>query len=549
MSTECHVRSAASEPQHEPIASLRIAGALRSTAMRLVIATLALVGALALGAGVAYAEPTGSEAVAFGKDAEGELGIGFETGVEESPATIVGLSHVAQFAEGFDFSVALLENGTVESWGDNTQGELGDGGARMQRRITPGPVSGLSHVSAVAVAGVHAMALKEGTVWTWGTTQSGEEGNGVSGTEKTSEGEVPTAKYTPVKVEGLSEVVAIAAGGASDYALLSDGEMVAWGENSDGQLGFDNDRNGGGGTECYPEIAKERGVPCSTTPEYVLRGGEHLKGAVSIAAGEESAYAVLSEDKLFDWGNNGKGELGTGEEHTTRYHPAPTEVMHEVEQVGAGNHHVLVIAKGKKIYGFGAAGSGDLIGSGETELCQTTTPCYRSPVEITGFSSPTSVAAGKADSFIIEGGKVYAFGENVFGELGIGSEAEAVSTPTLIKGIGAASRLAASETRSMVLLEEGVSAPAPTLEAIAEVKTLTAKWTFTESEGYKVRACPESGQGLTKEEEKCTPVVTLAGTAHSYTWSELKSKIRYELIIKPLSGGTRHNRHIVGAPL
>jgi alpha-tubulin suppressor-like RCC1 family protein len=539
MPTESHARTATSERGRGLVASSAIAVALRPSTMRLVLGAMALMGALALGSGVARAEP-GGEVVGFGKDSQGELGIGFKTGIEESPATLPSLAHVVQIAEGYNFSLALLSNGKVESWGENNDGQLGDGNKEIEKVIMPTEIPGLSGVTAVAAAGNHGMALKEGKVWTWGVTQSGEEGNGISGTEH-------TAKFSPVEVEGLSEVAAIAAGGASDYALLTSGEIEAWGENNDGQLGFNNDRNGGGGTECYPEFSKEHGVPCSTRPEYVLRSGEHLKGVTALSVGEESAYAILSGGKLYDWGNNGKGELGNGEEKTTGYHAVPTEVMSEVEKVGAGNHHVLVIAKGKKVYGFGTAGSGDLIGSGETELCQSS-PCYRKPTEIAGFSSPSSVAGGKADSFIIEGGKVYAFGENTYGQLGVGSEAEVISTPTLISGIGAATAVAASELRSMVLLEEGVSAPAPTLEAITEVKALTAKWTFTESEGYRVRACPESGQGLTHEEEKCTSLVTLASTVHSYKWSGLKSKIRYELIIKPYAGGSRHNRIIVGTP-
>jgi alpha-tubulin suppressor-like RCC1 family protein len=548
MPTESPVCTPKRERSHRATALLPVAAVLRSPALRLLVAVIALVGALALASGVAYAEP-GGEVVAFGKDGEGELGVGFTTLIEEGPDTMPGLTHVVQIAEGFEFGLALLSNGTVESWGENSMGQLGDGRGRTEKLLTATPISGLSNVSAIAAAGAHGMALKEGTVWTWGNTQSGEEGNGVSGTAETSEEELPTAKFTPVKVEGLSGVAAIAAGGASDYALLSSGEIEAWGENNDGQLGFNNDRNGGGGTECYPEFAKVHGVPCSTKPEYVLKSGEHLKGVAALAVGEESAYATLSGGKLLDWGNDGKGELGTGEEKTTGYHPVPTEIMSEVEQVGPGNHHVLVIAKGKKIYGFGAAGSGDLVGSGETELCQGTTPCYRKPTEITAFGSPSSVTGGKADSFIIEAGKVYAFGENAYGELGVGSEEEVISTPTLVKGIGAVTSVSASEVRTMALLEEGVSAPALTLEAIAEVEALTAKWTFTEAEGYKVRACPESGQGLTPEEEKCTSLVSLSSSTYSYKWNGLKPGIRYELIIKPHSGGSRHDRHIIGTPL
>jgi alpha-tubulin suppressor-like RCC1 family protein len=109
------------------------------------------------------------------------------------------------------------------------KGELGRGTVDYVVHQTPAKVPGLSNVVAVAGGYRSVYALKsDGTVWAWGTNHRGQLGNGKKSTSTISK---------PAKVSGLSKVVAIGAAKYSAYAVKSDGTVWAWGSNGDGQLG------------------------------------------------------------------------------------------------------------------------------------------------------------------------------------------------------------------------------------------------------------------------------------------------------------------------
>jgi len=116
-------------------------------------------------------------------------------------------------------------DGTVWACGQNTYGQLGDGGSEAHR--LPRPVSGLEGVVAVASGSSHGLALKaDGTVWAWGRNNWSQIGDNSQ-----------TDRRLPVRVPGLENVVAIAAGYYHSVALKADGTLWVWGCNANGQLG------------------------------------------------------------------------------------------------------------------------------------------------------------------------------------------------------------------------------------------------------------------------------------------------------------------------
>ena len=170
-------------------------------------------------------------------------GPGFSSDYENSPQTVLGLTGVTQVKAGFKFGLALLGNCTVESWGTGNKGQLGNGG--QQTESHPVAVTGLTEVKEIAVANAHAMALRyDGTVWTWGASEFGERGNKEKGFERTARQTESwfVARDHPTEVPGLTGVKQIAAGGTRDYALLADGEVMAWGEDRNGELGVEEKR-------------------------------------------------------------------------------------------------------------------------------------------------------------------------------------------------------------------------------------------------------------------------------------------------------------------
>ena len=123
---------------------------------------------------------------------------------------------------GYVHSLFLKGDGTVRAWGNNYYGQLGDGSTTIS--YFPVRVSGLSDVVAIAGGHDHNIALKDdGTVWSWGVNGDGQLGDG-------------TYIYSnvPVRVSGLTGVVAVAAGRGHSVALKEDGTVWAWGSNSYG---------------------------------------------------------------------------------------------------------------------------------------------------------------------------------------------------------------------------------------------------------------------------------------------------------------------------
>jgi alpha-tubulin suppressor-like RCC1 family protein len=130
-----------------------------------------------------------------------------------------------------DFGCAVLADGTVDCWGNNFQGQLGNG--TLTKAASPVAVPGLHSAVAVATGDDHACALLAGgTVWCWGDNAFGAVGTAAAGKCGGY-----SCSLTPVQVPGLTGVVAIAAGNWFSCALLANGSVECWGINDGAQLG------------------------------------------------------------------------------------------------------------------------------------------------------------------------------------------------------------------------------------------------------------------------------------------------------------------------
>jgi alpha-tubulin suppressor-like RCC1 family protein len=165
----------------------------------------------------------------WGDASYGQLGNGtIETSTpvySTTPVAVTGLSGATAISSGYWHACALVSGGGAECWGYNVYGELGavTSGDSSATAVT---VSGLSGAIAISAGAVHTCALlSTGTVECWGGNTYGQLGN--EGGESS----------TPVAVAGLSGVIAIAAGYYSTCALLSGGSIECWGENANGELG------------------------------------------------------------------------------------------------------------------------------------------------------------------------------------------------------------------------------------------------------------------------------------------------------------------------
>ena len=171
-------------------------------------------------------------------------------------------------------------------------------------------------------------------------------------------------------VGGLSGVKAIAAGGGANFALMSNGTVMAWGSNTKGQLGIEwpleCQQRRTPGCEAFERQTETGAELCSTRPHQVVTApGTPLKEVVALSGGQESAYAVLKNGQVMSWGGNGKGQLGQGVTTATKFVPpglvkTGSEPIKTIAEVTAGSDHVLARQKSGRVLGWGNAEKGGL---------------------------------------------------------------------------------------------------------------------------------------------------------------------------------------------
>jgi alpha-tubulin suppressor-like RCC1 family protein len=179
----------------------------------------------------------------YGQLGDGTSGAGTDkaTPVQvKGPEGAESLNEIIAIAAGGDHTVTLRNDGTVWAFGWNGDGELGDG--TITKKTTPVQVlspDGLGHLTGISSinAGFYfSMALSDdGYVWMWGDNRNGQLGDGTSGTGSN--------KLIPVQVKGLNgigflnEITTLAAGYYHTVIIKSDGRLWSWGWNVYGQLG------------------------------------------------------------------------------------------------------------------------------------------------------------------------------------------------------------------------------------------------------------------------------------------------------------------------
>jgi alpha-tubulin suppressor-like RCC1 family protein len=342
-------------------------------------------------------------AVAWGQNLYRQLGSGSVASSIPVPVPVSGLKFVTAVAGGGRHSLALLANGSVEAWGYNEFGQLGDGSTNT--RPTPVPVQGLSGATAIAAGAEHSLALlSNGTVMAWGENEAGQLGDG--GT---------TFSEVPVPVKGLTNVKAIAAGGNHSMALLSNGTVMAWGEGTEGELG-----NG------------------KLTGSAVPVAVKNLTGVSSIAAGGSFSLAVLSKGGTVEsWGSDSNGQLGNAGVEGMSDVPVPVEGLSGVMSVAAGSQHALALLSDDTVMAWGEDNAGEL-GNG------TTKPEEAKPVAVSGLSGVSAISAGDRDSVALLGtGSVMAWGLDTYGELGNGTTGGQSTVPVQVSGLRKAASISA----------------------------------------------------------------------------------------------------------
>src|SRR5256886_112853 len=293
-----------------------------------------------------------------------------------------------------------LPDGTVQCWGRNNFGQLGNGDGNLADSSVPVAVRGLTTATRVVTGDSHTCALLgDGTVQCWGVGDSGQRGDGTFNNIST----------VPVAVVGLSNAVAVAARGYHSCALLGDGTVWCWGRNVDGQLG-----NGTRApVDCSP------GSCGSSTPVRV--GG--ITGAAAVIAGGYHTCALFGDGTAQCWGRNDDGQLGDGT-FTTSSTPVPVGGLTGAAAVSGGFYHTCALLGDGTVQCWGRNAEGQL-GDG-------TTIGSRVPGRVAGLPSATAVSGGfQHTCALLSDGTVQCWGRNLEGQLGDGTTTSS-STPVRV---------------------------------------------------------------------------------------------------------------------
>ncbi len=282
---------------------------------------------------------------ACGKNDDGELGDG-DTTDSDVPVKVdlpAGTKATA-VAAGAGHNLALTSTGAVLAWGLDNEGQLGNGSTGssdvpVNVSLPPG-----TKVTAVAVGALHSLALTAtGAVLAWGYNTDGELGDG-----DTTDSDVPVSVKLPVG----TKVTAIAAGGYDSLALTSTGRVLAWGYNTDGELG-----DGGTANSDVPVKVK---LPVGTKVTAIAAGGS-LTGVGVIIAGPGHSLALTSTGRVLAWGYNTDGELGDG---GTANSDVPVKVKlplgTKVTAIAAGELHNLAATSTGTVLTWGGNNFGQL---------------------------------------------------------------------------------------------------------------------------------------------------------------------------------------------
>lgn len=240
--------------------------------------------------------------------------------------------------------------------------------------------------------GIHTFGIKnDGTLWAWGRNNYSQLGDGTT-----------TDLITPTQIGVATNWVHVTGGTSHSLAITADGKLWAWGLNNIGQLGD--------GT-----------LTTKTTPTQIGTGTNW----VTIKAGYYHTLGITSDGKLWSCGLNDEGELGNG---TNISNSSLLQVGTATNwvSVAAGGYHSLGITADGKLWSWGANSFYSALGDGTNVSSRNT------PTEIGAGINWVSISAGLFHSLAISSdGKLWAWGRNLYGALGDGTNIDR-NVPTQI---------------------------------------------------------------------------------------------------------------------
>ena len=274
--------------------------------------------------------------------------------------------------------------GVLYSWGYNSAGQLGLGDSgNYTPRSSPNQVGSLTTWVVIANGSGYGMAIKtDGTLWAWGDNSQGQLGFNNQ-----------TSYSSPKQVGALTSwsIVSAPPVGRSTLAIKTDGTLWSWGDNYRGQLGLGSNSN-------YYSSPKQVGSLTTWSRIY---------------ANDSSTVAIKTDGTLWTWGYNIYGQLGLG--NRTSYSSPKQVGSLTTWAAGSSSLGNLAIKTDGTLWAWGYNGQGQLGTNNSTR--------YSSPVQVGSLTQWLSISSSYygATFSIKTNGTAWAWGNNSSGQLGLGN--------------------------------------------------------------------------------------------------------------------------------
>jgi len=350
----------------------------------------------------------------WGSNSIGQLGsLGATTASRSSPGTTSGggvnWKQISAGGYADKFAGGVKTNGTLWMWGSNVDGELGIG-TTLSRSSPTTTSGGGTNWSQISCGYAHTAAVKtDGTAWCWGDNSFGSVGDGTT-----------LSRSSPVKITGTNWY-RVSSGKLLTLGLKTDGSLWYWGYNGFGQ--------GGDGT------ASSESVPTAVIGSFTW---------TDMAACNYFSIGLRSDGTLWSWGQNTNGNLGDG---TTVNRSSPVSVLggftwKAINEGGGDTQSVLAIRTDGTLWSWGSNGNGQL-GTGDGTN-------RSSPVTVIGGGTNwVSCTCGVHNFFAIKAdGTLWACGYNISGALGNNDSGDTSSPISVVGGINTWKQVAAGYATS-----------------------------------------------------------------------------------------------------
>ena len=354
----------------------------------------------------------------WGDNAEGQLGDG-STSDSSVAVRVVGvggsgtLSGVVEVVSGAKSKhvCALGDDASVVCWGQGDRGQLGDGSTSdSSSPVVFDDASGAPLTDAVSVAaGLEhtCVARSDGSVWCVGRNDKGQLGDGTTSDS--------TVLRQVVGVGGsgtLSGVVEVASGEKHTCAVRDDASVVCWGQGDKGQLG-----NGA--------------TSDSSSPVMVSTSSGTLSGAVSVAAGKKFSCAVTSGTEVWCWGENNEGQVGDGtttdRSLAVRVITTDSSALTGVVAADGGEQHTCARTSSDAVWCWGRNDKGQL-GDG-------TTTDHETAAQVGSLTNIVDIGTGSKHTCAVEhDGTTWCWGQNADGQLGDATTTDHTTPSRVMRG-------------------------------------------------------------------------------------------------------------------